>query len=81
VFYKGRGCARCGNTGYRGRTGAFEILVVDQGIHTLIRERADSRLVKQSAVNAGMKTLLDDALAKALFGQTTLEEVLRVAYE
>jgi type II secretory ATPase GspE/PulE/Tfp pilus assembly ATPase PilB-like protein len=81
VFYKGRGCARCGNTGYRGRTGAFEILVVDQGIHTLIRERADSRLVKQAAVNAGMKTLLDDALAKALFGQTTLEEVLRVAYE
>jgi type IV pilus assembly protein PilB len=81
VFYKGRGCARCGNTGYRGRTGAFEILVVDQGIHTLIRERADSRLVKQSAVNAGMKTLMDDALAKALFGQTTLDEVLRVAYE
>jgi type IV pilus assembly protein PilB len=81
VLYKGRGCARCANTGYRGRTGAFEILVVDHGIHTLIRERADSRLVKEAAVSAGMKTLMDDALAKALFGQTTLEEVLRVAYE
>lgn len=81
VFYRGRGCTRCGGTGYRGRTGAMEILVVDQTIHTLIRERADSRLIKQAAVKAGMKTLLDDALGKALFGQTTLEEVLRVAYE
>jgi type IV pilus assembly protein PilB len=81
VFYRGRGCARCGGTGYRGRTGVMEILVVDQTIHTLIRDRADSRLIKQAAVKAGMKTLLDDALAKALFGQTTLEEVLRVAYE
>ena len=81
VFYRGRGCGRCGGTGYRGRTGAMEILVVDDTINTLIRERADSRLIKEAAVKAGMKTLLDDALAKALFGQTTLEEVLRVAYE
>jgi type II secretory ATPase GspE/PulE/Tfp pilus assembly ATPase PilB-like protein len=81
VFYKGRGCTRCGGTGYRGRTGAFEILVVDHGIHTLIRERADSRLIKQAAAAAGMKTLMDDALTKAVFGHTTVEEVLRVAYE
>jgi type II secretory ATPase GspE/PulE/Tfp pilus assembly ATPase PilB-like protein len=81
VFHRGRGCSRCGGTGYRGRTGAMEILVVDHAINTLIRERADSRLIKEAAVKAGMKTLLDDALAKALFGQTTLEEVLRVAYE
>jgi len=47
----------------------------------MIRERADSRQIKQAAVAAGMKTLMEDALAKALFGQTTLEEVLRVAYE
>jgi type IV pilus assembly protein PilB len=81
VFYKGRGCPRCSQTGYRGRTGAFEILVVDPTIHTLIRERADSRLVKEAAVKAGMKTLMEDALAKAIFGQTSLDEVLRVAYE
>jgi len=81
VFHRGLGCDACHGTGYRGRTAAFEILVVDPAIHTLIRERADSRLIKQAAVSAGMKTLLDDALAKAIFGQTTLEEVLRVAYE
>jgi type IV pilus assembly protein PilB len=81
VFYRGRGCTRCGNTGYRGRIGAFEILVIDHNVHALIRERADSRLIKQAAVAAGMSTLMDDALAKALFGHTTIEEVLRVAYE
>jgi type II secretory ATPase GspE/PulE/Tfp pilus assembly ATPase PilB-like protein len=81
VFYKGSGCEKCSGTGYRGRTGAFEILVVDAAINTLIRERADSRLIKQAAVTAGMNTLLGDALAKAIFGQTTIEEVIRVAYE
>ena len=81
VFYRGRGCTKCGGTGYRGRSGAFEILVIDPGIHTLIRERADSRLIKQSAIASGMKPLLDDALSKAIFGETTIEEVLRVAYE
>jgi type II secretory ATPase GspE/PulE/Tfp pilus assembly ATPase PilB-like protein len=81
VFYKGGGCAACSGTGYRGRTGAFEILVVDAGINALIRERADSRRIKQAAVAAGMNTLLGDALAKAIFGQTTIEEVIRVAYE
>jgi type IV pilus assembly protein PilB len=81
VFYKGHGCEKCAGTGYRGRTAAFEILVVDHAINALIRERADSRLIKQAAVTAGMNTLLGDALAKAIFGQTTLEEVVRVAYE
>ena len=54
---------------------------MDAAINTLIRERADSRLIKQAAVTAGMNTLLGDALSKAIFGQTTIEEVLRVAYE
>jgi type II secretory ATPase GspE/PulE/Tfp pilus assembly ATPase PilB-like protein len=81
VFYRGKGCERCAGTGYRGRTGAFEILVMDAAVHSLIRERADSRLIKQAAVAAGMNTLLGDALSKAIFGQTTIEEVIRVAYE
>ncbi|MBI2187940.1 MAG: type II/IV secretion system protein [Acidobacteria bacterium] len=80
-FQRGRGCSRCNETGYRGRTGVFEVLVIDPAIHTLIRERGDSRQVKSAAVAAGMTTLMDDALAKAAAGQTTLEEVLRVAYE
>lgn len=81
ALFRGAGCAKCGDTGYRGRTGAFEILVVDHRTNALIRERSDSRLIKDAAVAAGMKTLMDDALTKALFGHTTLEEVLRVAYE
>lgn len=81
VFHRGRGCTKCGETGYRGRTGAMEILVIDDAIHALLRARADSRQIKQAAVAAGMKTLMDDALTKALSGHTTLEEVLRVAYE
>ena len=81
VFYKGQGCEKCAGTGYRGRAGAFEILVVDSPINALIRERADSRRIKQAAVSGGMNTLLGDALSKAIFGQTTIEEVIRVAYE
>ena len=77
-FHRGRGCARCRGTGYDGRAGVFEVLAVDSGIHMLIRDRADARVVRQAAVHAGMKTLREDALAKAIFQQTTLEEVLRV---
>jgi type II secretory ATPase GspE/PulE/Tfp pilus assembly ATPase PilB-like protein len=80
-LFRGRGCANCNGTGYRGRTGAFEIMLVDQTIHDLIRARSDSRLIKQAAIAGGMKTLLDDALSKAIFGTTSLEEVLRIAYE
>jgi type IV pilus assembly protein PilB len=81
TFYRGKGCSKCGNTGYRGRIGAFEILPVDESVHEAIRARSDSRLIKESAVRGGMRTLLDDALSKAVFGQTSLEEVLRIAYE
>ena len=81
VLYRGRGCTKCGETGYRGRMGAMEILVINDAIHAMIRERSDSRQIKQAAVASGMKTLMEDALTKALFGHTTLEEVLRVAYE
>jgi type II secretory ATPase GspE/PulE/Tfp pilus assembly ATPase PilB-like protein len=81
VFHRGLGCTKCGDTGYRGRTGAMEILVIDHTTHTLIRERADSRLIKEAAIRAGMVPLIDDALSKARRGHTTIEEVLRVAYE
>jgi type IV pilus assembly protein PilB len=80
-LFRGRGCANCNGTGYRGRTGVFEVMLVDAAIHDLIRKRADSKLIKQAAMAGGMKTLFDDALAKAIFGITTLEEVLRIAYE
>jgi type II secretory ATPase GspE/PulE/Tfp pilus assembly ATPase PilB-like protein len=64
-----------------GPQGAFEVLVVDATINPLIRERSDAHQIRQAPVAAGMHTLLADALAKAIAGQTTIEEVLRVAYE
>jgi type IV pilus assembly protein PilB len=81
TFYKGAGCDRCGGTGYRGRTGVFEILMIDAGMNELVRERADSRRLKEGAIRSGFKSLLEDALSKAVLGQTTLDEVLRVSYE
>jgi len=80
AFYRGRGCDACGGTGYRGRAGVFEILAVDGAIHALIRERANSKRIKDAAISSGMNTLLGEVLSKAIFGQTTLEEVLRVGF-
>lgn len=77
-FHRGGGCARCRGTGYRGRAGVFEVLAVDPAMQELIRDRADARVVRQAAMRAGMKTLREDALAKAILQQTTLEEVARV---
>ena len=78
LLYRGQGCERCGGTGYRGRTGIFEILVMDAGVQALVRERADVTVIQSAAAKAGMKTLWEDALSKAILGQTTIEEVLRV---
>lgn len=80
-LYRGHGCERCRGAGYSGRVGVFEILMMDAEMRSLVRERADSRLIKAAAVKSGMKSLMEDALSKAIFGQTTIEEVLRVAYE
>jgi type II secretory ATPase GspE/PulE/Tfp pilus assembly ATPase PilB-like protein len=77
-FHHGRGCARCRGTGYHGRAGVFEVLAVDDAMQALIRDRADARVVRQAAMQAGMKTLREDALAKAILQQTTLEEVVRL---
>jgi type II secretory ATPase GspE/PulE/Tfp pilus assembly ATPase PilB-like protein len=81
AFVKGSGCDRCGQTGYRGRTGVFEILTIDAAMHDLIGERADSRRIRETAARSGFKSIRDDALSKAVLGQTTLDEVIRVSYE
>jgi Tfp pilus assembly pilus retraction ATPase PilT len=77
MFARGRGCVQCGGTGYRGHTGTYEILVVDSALRALIRERADARAIARAAGDSGMRTLSEDALAKAILQQTTLEEVVR----
>jgi general secretion pathway protein E len=81
VFYRGKGCEKCMNIGYRGRTGIYELLPVDEQVRNLLLLNRDSASIKSAAVKAGMKTLRDSGLAKALRGETSIEEVLRVTQE
>jgi general secretion pathway protein E len=78
-LYRGKGCEKCINTGYLGRTGIYELLPVTNDIRKLIMGHADAVQIKEKAISNGMKTLLQDGVEKALQGITTLEEVLRVS--
>jgi len=80
-FHKGLGCENCLQTGYLGRTGIFELLVIDDDIRELIGKRLPAHIIKQTAIEKGMTTLREDGLHKALAGQTTLEEVCRVTQD
>jgi type II secretion system protein E len=77
-LYEGKGCKECRFTGYRGRTGIYEILTLTEAIRELILSRASSQQIKQKAVSQGMRTLRQDGLRKVLSGMTTLTEVMRV---
>jgi len=81
VFYRGRGCPSCVNTGYRGRIGIFEILKMDEVTKKLVLEKYDSNAIKKEAVKNGMLILKHDGARKVIEGLTTIEEVLRVAHE
>ncbi len=80
-FYKGSGCENCLQTGYLGRTGIFELLVIDDDIRELISKRMPSYVIKQASIEKGMITLREDGLKKALEGKTTLQEVCRVTQD
>lgn len=80
-FYKGAGCENCLQTGYLGRTGIFELLVIDDDIRDLISKRMPSYVIKQASIEKGMITLREDGLKKALEGKTTLQEVCRVTQD
>ncbi len=73
---KGRGCDRCGNTGYKGRKGVFEVMMLTEGLRDLIVKGANADDLKKMAVAEGMTTLRQSALLKLYRGETTLEEVL-----
>jgi type IV pilus assembly protein PilB len=81
VFYIGKGCSNCGNTGYLGRIGIREVLEVNKEIQELIMKRATAAEIKDAAVRNGMVTMLEDGYDKAKQGITTLEEVLRIIHE
>ncbi|HIE51819.1 MAG TPA: type II/IV secretion system protein [Armatimonadetes bacterium] len=80
VFYKGEGCPACRDTGYKGRIGVFELMVIDDRLRALILDRAPTQAIRQAAIEAGMVTLQEDAVRKVLQGITTVEEALRVIY-
>jgi general secretion pathway protein E len=81
MAYQGRGCPACSETGYRGRTGIYEMLTVSEAIRQLIMKKADSTSICRQAVGEGMKTLREDGAQKVMAGVTTLEEVVRVTQE
>ncbi|MEJ2646950.1 MAG: type II secretion system ATPase GspE, partial [Sedimentisphaerales bacterium] len=78
---KGSGCQNCIDTGYRGRTGIFELMILDDQIRELVMSNARSNLIKQAAVKENMNTLFEDGIKKVLAGKTTTEEVLRVTQD
>src|SRR5262249_47440403 len=71
-------CPQCGGTGYRGRTGIFEMLVVTDRIREMIRENPNLQAIKQEAIKSGMKPLQEDGLRQVITGQTSIQELLRV---
>jgi len=80
TFYRGRGCERCRQTGYRGRIGVFELMLVSDHLRELILRKAPTHELRQAGLEAGMMTLRQDAMQKILEGITTMEEALRVVY-
>ncbi|MDD5712343.1 MAG: ATPase, T2SS/T4P/T4SS family, partial [Smithellaceae bacterium] len=78
VLYKRKGCQACMNTGYRGRTAIFEIMLLEEELKRLILKTSDSNQINEEANRRGMRNLLEDGTRKVLEGTTTIEEVLRV---
>ncbi len=77
VFYYGRGCSNCNDTGYKGRKGIYELLVCGDTIRAMITERAPTVVLRQKAVELGMVTLREDGLRSIFDGDTTIEEVVK----
>ena len=77
-MWRGTGCVACKNTGYRGRLGIFELMIVDPRFHEPIVKRAGAQEYSRIARQGGMRTISDDGLRRVYAGLTTIEEVLRV---
>ncbi len=80
-IYKGEGCKECSFTGYRGRKGIFELLVVNDEIRHLILKKTSTNIIRQKAIEIGMIPLREDGWRKVIQGITSVEEVLRVTQE
>jgi type II secretory ATPase GspE/PulE/Tfp pilus assembly ATPase PilB-like protein len=80
TLFKGAGCDHCKGTGYKGRTGVHELMELNDEIRDQILHKSPSHVIRQLAIQNGMKTLQVDAVSKILMGTTTVDEVLRVIY-
>ncbi|MDD5246099.1 MAG: ATPase, T2SS/T4P/T4SS family [Candidatus Omnitrophica bacterium] len=80
-IFEGKGCEECRFTGYRGRTGIYEVMPVSEPIREMIVARASSQQIKQKAIAEGMRTLRQDGLQKVIQGVTTYTEVVRVTQQ
>lgn len=81
VLYRGRGCDKCNNIGYKGRTAVYEVMVINEEIRQLILMREPSHVIKEAAERMGMISLKEAALRKIIRGIITLEEMLRLTFE
>jgi type IV pilus assembly protein PilB len=79
IFYKGMGCVQCNNSGYSGRVGVFELMVLDEDLRSLILDRSTVGELRNQAIKNGMRTLRQDALLKVCDGLTTLEELINIS--
>ena len=78
-FQKGVGCEFCRQSGYHERVGLFELLTIEPSIRKLIQDRANATTIREEASSLGMRLLRDNGISKVLSGQTTIDEVVRVA--
>jgi type II secretory ATPase GspE/PulE/Tfp pilus assembly ATPase PilB-like protein len=81
VLFRGKGCQDCRGTGYRGRSGIYELFVLDEDARSLVLRRAATRDIRHHAIERGMSTLRMDGFKRACEGVTTVEEILRVTQE
>ena len=79
--YRAVGCGKCHHTGYRGRVGIFELMLIDDDLRSLVSQNIDSKTIKQAAIRKGMRTLRGDGALKVLQGITSSAEVLRATEE
>ena len=80
-LFRGKGCRVCGNSGFQGQIGIFELFRVTDAIRELILKSAPSSEIRKTAVKEGMTTMFEDGLKKVEKGITTIEEILRVVRE
>ena len=81
MFFKQKGCDRCSSTGFMGRRGIYELLLMDDSVGPLVLRNADAQAIKRAAIDQGMDSLRDDGARKVLSGMTTVEEVLAATQE